>query len=64
MIRRQRKGERPRPRFGDRLRLRWSTCRIVDGLWIGAYFQWNADEERSLHRIEQAIELAIKEKYG
>lgn len=57
MIRRQRKGEKPRPHLGDHLRLRWSTFRVVDGLWIGAYFQWNNDEGQGLYRIEQALNL-------
>jgi hypothetical protein len=57
MIRRTSNARRPRPTFGDRLTLRWSTSKIVDGLWIGAYFQWNADEEQGLQRIEQALGL-------
>jgi hypothetical protein len=43
-----------RPDLADRLALRFSTSRYVDGLWIGA---WEDEPESILRRIEEALSL-------
>jgi hypothetical protein len=43
-----------RPDLADRLALRFSTSRYVDGLWIGA---WEDEPEPILRRIEEALSL-------
>jgi hypothetical protein len=43
-----------RPDLADRLALRFSTSRYVDGLWIGT---WEDEPEPILRRIEQALAL-------
>src|SRR5580693_2989787 len=43
-----------RPNLADRLALRFSTGRYVDGLWIGT---WEDDPEPILRRIEEALSI-------
>lgn len=43
-----------RPNLADRLALRFSTSRYVDGLWIGT---WESEPEPILRRIEEALSL-------
>jgi hypothetical protein len=43
-----------RPDLADRLALRFSTSRYVDGLWIGT---WEDEPEPILRRIEEALSL-------
>src|SRR6266550_7057576 len=57
MIRPRAHTKKPRARFTDRIMLRLSTSRRVDGLWIGNFFKSKADSEVSLRRVEQALEL-------
>ena len=45
-----------RPRLSDRIMLRFSKSRYLDGLWIGT---WEMEAEPILRRIEQAL-LLIK----
>ena len=48
----------PGPRLSDRLALRWSKGRIIDGLWVGRF---RSDEEPALLRVEEALSL-IKQR--
>jgi hypothetical protein len=43
-----------RPRLSDRIMLRFSRSRYLDGLWIGT---WETEAEPILQRIEQALQL-------
>jgi hypothetical protein len=49
-------GRADRPRLSDRIMLRFSRSRYLDGLWIGT---WETEAEPILHRIEEAL-LLIK----
>jgi hypothetical protein len=49
-------GRADRPRLSDRIMLRFSKSRYLDGLWIGT---WEMEAEPILRRIEQAL-LLIK----
>jgi len=49
-------GRADRPRLFDRIMLRFSKSRYLDGLWIGT---WEMEAEPILRRIEQAL-LLIK----
>jgi hypothetical protein len=48
------KQEVGRPTLVDRLELRMSTGRVVDGLWIGTF---EAEEGPILERVEQALQV-------
>lgn len=50
--------QRQRPRLVDRLELRFSTGRRIDGLWIGVAFSF--EPEPILHRVEEALRLIQK----
>ena len=47
--------KRRRPKFIDRVALRFSTGRLVDGLWIGVAFA--TEPEPILRRVEEALRL-------
>ena len=49
--------ERPRAGFINRIELRWSTGRQIDGLWVGDFFRSKADDDTCLQRVEQALNL-------
>jgi hypothetical protein len=49
-------GNADRPCLADRLMLRFSTSRHVDGLWIGT-FEAEAEAESILSRLEEALSL-------
>jgi hypothetical protein len=46
--------QKQRPRLVDRLELRLSTSKRVDGLWVGTY---ESDPEQVLRRVEEALGL-------
>lgn len=47
--------QRPRPRLVDRLALRLSKSRVVDGLWLGVALSF--EPEPILNRVEEALRL-------
>jgi hypothetical protein len=50
--------QRQRPRVVDRLELRFSTGRRIDGVWVGVAFSF--EPEPILHRVEEALRLIQK----
>jgi hypothetical protein len=49
---------RQRPRLVDRIELRISTGRRIDGVWVGVAFSF--EPEPILHRVEEALRLIQK----